>query len=199
MVAFRAFSLVAALACAAFSFAAPVTPAYNALEARCGCSPLPAVIATLETSVTPLVYELHYMTKDNCTAAAVTPIVADIKVAVNVAIADVKVLAGVGIETVLATSTGVLAVVDVAKIVAGVICLIFNAVGYILTIVVAAERDAVCALLAEVIVLVGTLLQLILSLVGGLLVCLLPLITNVLYVAVRLNVAGVFAFLGISL
>jgi hypothetical protein len=62
------------------------------------------------------------MTAQNCTAANVKPVVAEIKVAVNVAIDHCKALVGVGLDVALSTSVGVLAIVDVAKIVASVIC-----------------------------------------------------------------------------
>ncbi|KAF5332329.1 hypothetical protein D9758_016111 [Tetrapyrgos nigripes] len=195
MVAFRAFSLVAALACAAFTYAAPVSPVENALVARCGCTPLPAIIGTLETSVTPLVIELKYLTSANATAEIVGPLVYGIKDAVNVAIGDVKVLSGVAVDTVLSTATGVLSLVDIAKIIASVVCLIFSALGHVLHVVSAVEKGAVYPLLCEVGALVGELLKLILALVADLLAVLLPLLAKIITVVVNLSLADVFYFL----
>ncbi|KIK50441.1 hypothetical protein GYMLUDRAFT_65269 [Collybiopsis luxurians FD-317 M1] len=103
---FTALFLLVAVASAAFSFAAPVTPATTALKAReCDCHDIHSFIVDVIASLTPLIQELN------------TPIISDIKHILSIAISDVNGPVGVALTTVLTTVDGVLTVADVAQLV----------------------------------------------------------------------------------
>ncbi|KAJ3712932.1 hypothetical protein C8R42DRAFT_727676 [Lentinula raphanica] len=197
---FSTLSLLATVASAAFSFAAPVTPVSNSLEARCLCQDVHSIIVDVTTTITPLVEELTYITTENCTVEILTPIVTDIKVALCGAITQVKGLTGFTLTTVLTTVDGVvLTLFEVAELVCALLTLIFTALAAVLKVVATSEAVAVSELLCEVVELVATLLQLICNLVGGLLAILLPLVGEIVFTVIAsLGLTAKFAFFNIS-
>ncbi|KAE9390127.1 hypothetical protein BT96DRAFT_946361 [Gymnopus androsaceus JB14] len=204
---FSTLSLLVTAASAAFSFAAPLTTASSALEARGQCYDIQCIISGVTTSLTPLIEELSqlargllaYITTENCTVADLTPIVYDIKVVLTGAIKDVESLTGVALITVLTTVEGVvLTVSDVAQLVFGLLTLIFGGLSAVLKVAYNLDANVIIPLLAEVAELVATLLQLILQLVDGLLACLLPFLGSILTIIISLGISDEYSFLNIS-
>ncbi|KAF8906712.1 hypothetical protein CPB85DRAFT_870543 [Mucidula mucida] len=184
MPSFSSILSYAALGLAAFASvqAAPVVEkglALRDVEARCGCKTLPTIVTDLTVDLTVTLTPLIFGTADNITVEIVTPIIQEAESIIVSAIADVKLLVGETVEVVLTSTTGVLALVDIAGLLCTLITLIFGAVSAVLSVVVAAEKDLIAPLLCELLTLVAQLLQLVLSLVSGLLAVLLPLILNV--------------------
>ncbi|KAF5391231.1 hypothetical protein D9757_003037 [Collybiopsis confluens] len=190
-------SLLATVASAAFSFAAPVTPSSNVLEARCLCQDIHSIITDVTTTLTPIVAELTYITHENCTVEVLTPIVGEIKQVLSTAITEVNALTGKTAVTLLTTVDGVLlTVTDVAALVVALLNLIFGALAVVLKVVTEVNVAAVIGLLCEVVEVVAELLQAILSVVGGLLVVLLTLLGDVVFsVIATLGLTSQFAFL----
>lgn len=199
---FSTLSALVAVASAAFCFAAPapISPASNALEARCLCQDIHSIITDVTLTITPLVEELAYITSENCTVEILTPIIGEIKTALQGAIYEVSAITEVTVTTLLTTVEGVvLSLTEVAELVCALLYLIFAALAAILRVVTSANATAVTALLCEVVELVATLLQLICNLVGGLLAVLLPLVAEVVFsVIVTLDLTSKFAFLGFA-
>ncbi|KAK7443565.1 hypothetical protein VKT23_015738 [Stygiomarasmius scandens] len=191
----RFFSVFGTLALAAFAYATPlanpepVPAAANDVQvaARGGCSScksLPGIIVDVTLQVTPHVDYLKSLPAEQCTVETIKPVIVEIKGILQTAISDVEALVGSALDLVLHTVTGVLSLLNLCKLIATLYNLIFGCFGIVLKVVVSAEYDEVCALFAEVGVLLGTLLKLIIDLVGGvlaivqgLLAALLPTIT----------------------
>ncbi|KAJ3877802.1 hypothetical protein F5051DRAFT_503638 [Lentinula edodes] len=197
---FSTLSLLATVASAAFSFAAPLTPASNALEARCLCQDIHSIIVDVTTTITPIVEELTYITSENCTVEVLGPILDEVKVVLTTAITEVKGLTGFTLTTVLTTVDGVvLTIAEVAELLCELLTLIFGALAAILRVVTVSEAVAVKALLCEVVELVATLLQLICNLLGGILAILLTLVGDIVFsVIVSLGLSAKFSFFNIS-
>ncbi|KAJ3999109.1 hypothetical protein F5050DRAFT_1710012 [Lentinula boryana] len=193
---FSTLSLLATVASAAFSLAAPVSPASNALEARCLCQDIHSIIVDVTTTITPLVEELTYITAENCTVEILTPIIGEIKVVLTTAITEVKGLTGFTLTAVLTTVDGVvLTLAEVAELVCVLLTLIFGALAAILKVVTRAEAAAVAELLCEVVALVATLLELICNLLGGILAILLPLVGEIVFTVIAsLGLTAQFSF-----
>ncbi|KAF5393309.1 hypothetical protein D9757_000482 [Collybiopsis confluens] len=194
---FAAFTLLATIASAAFSYAAPTSPATNALEARhagCECHDIQSVIYTATTAITPLVQKLLYIRSDNCTTEVLTPVLAEIKVVLTTTIADVKGLVGYSTTAILTTINGVvLTVADVAGLVCGLLNLIFGAVYVVLKVVASVDAAVIKPLLIEVLKIVAELLHCILCLIDGLLIALLRIVGGVIIqVIVLLEIKSVF-------
>ncbi|KIK50016.1 hypothetical protein GYMLUDRAFT_253349 [Collybiopsis luxurians FD-317 M1] len=144
---FTALFLLVAVASAAFSFAAPVSPATTALKARgCDCHDIHSFIVDVIASLTPLVQELtsqilnsgffnfslHRRSKLH---HRYTPIIRDINHILSIAISDVNGPVGVALTTVLTTVDGVLTVADVAQLVCSLLNLIFGAIACVLKVI----------------------------------------------------------------
>ncbi|KAF9220343.1 hypothetical protein BS17DRAFT_787621 [Gyrodon lividus] len=172
----RAFAIASVIFTAALGvFASPVierqTPASVAV-----------VFAGLSNTVTPLANQLLYATPQNATQEILTPIISSIGTAVTGAVSDLTLLVGLPLEVILASVDGltILAVADVASIVAELVNLIFTAASTVLLVVDITIYSVISVLLSTLGTLVFSLLTVVLGLVGGLLSPLLILIGPVL-------------------
>ncbi|KAK7454053.1 hypothetical protein VKT23_011566 [Stygiomarasmius scandens] len=205
MPSFRAISVITALACAAFSFAAPqpISNGLVAVEARdSGVTSVPQILQRVTGDLQPIVDQLFYITSDNNTASIVNPILGDVKVILGGAISDVKALTSATADAALDTVN--YTVQDLAPLIAVVVNLVLIALGKVLQLLSVAEYQLIFPVLCEVGTLVGNLLTLILAIVDAkgtlavLLATLLPLIHRVLAIIVNLGITSVFSSLGVN-
>jgi len=200
---FSTLSLLVAAGSAALSFAAPVSPVSNALEARCLCEDIHSIITEVTTTLTVILDPFHYVTSENCTAATVTPIVKQANSALNSAINQVNGISKNPTTTILTTVDGVvLTLYDVAELLCALLTVIFTALCAVLKVVSTAECGAVSALLCEVVILVATLLHLICVLLDGVLAILIKLLADVLIIViaviVKLGLTGYYSWFPVS-
>jgi hypothetical protein len=197
---FSTLSLLATVASAAFSFAAPVSPASNQLEARCLCHDINSIIVEVSTTLNPILSELSCVTAETATVEHLTPIIGELTGALNVAITDVKGLVGLTEEVILTTAEGVvLTVAEVATLVVALLRAIFIALAVVLRCVTYENAAGVIALLCQVVELVAVLLKLILGLVDGLLVVVVRLLdVIILDVIVSLKLTATFSFIPVT-
>ncbi|KAG7095055.1 hypothetical protein E1B28_005845 [Marasmius oreades] len=208
----RSFSVLATVACAALSYAAPlvnvatsadITPVANVdaeVHVRTSTN-LVEVITQVNLDVSIAIAPLTFITSANSTLAAVQPVVDNVKAILVRAIGDVKTLAsGVAGGGILGTVTGgLLSVTEVAGSLADLVNLVLGTVGAVLNVVSGADKTVIETLLKEVAGLVGDLLQVVLPLAGGLVTALLPLIGSSITVARTLGVTSLLAGLGLGL
>ncbi|KAK1235020.1 hypothetical protein PQX77_001774 [Marasmius sp. AFHP31] len=171
---------------------------------------VPELLVGITTDVTVAIDPLLWITEKNCTIEHIKPVVVEVKVILEGAVkacaeltAGAMPVAGGLLTGVLATvfSLGgkVLAVVDIAGLLAILLKVIFAALGAVLKVVADADKDVVVGLLCEIVALVVALLKIVLPLVGGLIAALLPLIVDIVVVVKALGVAHLFAGIGLQL
>ncbi|KAI0695979.1 hypothetical protein BC835DRAFT_1305788 [Cytidiella melzeri] len=181
MLSFKSLAVFATLAFGAVSsMAAPVFDSNNvvanAIVERCDCdasSGVAGILVGVKVAVTPYVNEFHYITKDNCTVEAITPIVAGIKVALNDGLVKINALAGASVDVILAGAVdgSVKVTVSVlAGIIADLVCFIFGGIGVILDLNVTAVVGVLIPMLCGLGEVVGALVCAVLSICGHLLV-----------------------------
>ncbi|KIK63976.1 hypothetical protein GYMLUDRAFT_241203 [Collybiopsis luxurians FD-317 M1] len=194
---FSTLSILATIASAAFSFAAPLSSATKALEARCACEDIHDILTDITFNISPLMSELTYLTPHNCTAKVVKPIIISVNSHLTTAIGHVKGLKSSTATSILTTVDGALITVpEVASLVSDLLSLIFCALASILKAASSANISAVTVLVCEVVKLVAVLLQLICNLIGGLTFALVPIINEVcLSVIVAVSLTAKFSFL----
>ncbi|KAL0581288.1 hypothetical protein V5O48_000771 [Marasmius crinis-equi] len=217
----RSFSVIATIACAALSYAAPLIN----VDADVNAKPIakvdasvnvrhdkgvPDVIQAVTVQITTVVAPLTFITSQNATVEAITPVLNEVKTILGGAITEVTAITGpvtgvagglVGglLNTVLSLAGKVLSIADVAGLLATLLKVVFVALGAVLKVVAAADKAAIQPLLAEVVKLVVDLLKLVLPVVGGLLGALLPLVGDVLKIADALGVTDILASVGLKL
>ncbi|KAF5371791.1 hypothetical protein D9758_003522 [Tetrapyrgos nigripes] len=172
------------------------------IETYCDCKTIPDIIFDLTIQITPLVNQLKVLKASECTVSNIKLITGEMKIIISNAIVEVKALADITVDAALSTTTGVLSLIDLCKIIATLYSLIFGCFGVVLNIVLSVEYYDVCGLFAEVAVLLASLLQLICGIVGGLTIILQPLLVVWVDIIVKLGCRSVFSFVlnvGISL
>ncbi|KAL0956724.1 hypothetical protein HGRIS_002846 [Hohenbuehelia grisea] len=200
MPSFKTLSLIATFAFAAFTGASPMPT--SELAIRTAPKPLPQVIQDCHGSLKPLTAKLTAAVGVNVglDLAVITPIIADIKVVLNVAIRDAKACVGRPKKEILTLGVRVFAALDIAKILGALLVDLFAAIGIVLQVALKVNNTACVSLLRELGELIAVLLTVVLDLVGGLLAgLLLPLIAGVLHIVISLNVGGLLKCLGLGL
>ncbi|TFY68095.1 hypothetical protein EVG20_g3694 [Dentipellis fragilis] len=198
----------------AFVSAAPVAPAsipeahavnvptVPAIQTRADGVPVASVLTDLTSKLEPVVAELNFIVAGNATEQALGPIVNDVKSVVQDAVNALNILVGQPVDALLKTVDGTaqIAVGDLAKLVAGILTLVFTALGRILGLV-GVDVALVIKIVSPLVEVIGALLSIVLKLVGGVLGDLVGtvvgLIGTVVPVILQINVAAVISFLGL--
>ncbi|KAL0061319.1 hypothetical protein AAF712_011836 [Marasmius tenuissimus] len=172
---------------------------------RCECyqAPLPVVIDDATSKITPLVEQLKSLDAASITVEKIQPIAIEIKGVIADGIGHLNLLAKSNAEAtlILSTGNGTLSVSETATLLAGLVNLVFGALGAVLKLVVSAQSSGIIALFAEIVIVVAEFVNISVSLVtveGGLLAAVLPLIKTSLGVAINLGVTSCFHFLDID-
>ncbi|KAF9261149.1 hypothetical protein L218DRAFT_946334 [Marasmius fiardii PR-910] len=221
----RSFSVLATIACAALSYAAPlisveagakvdaIAKVGAAVQARHDQG-IPDVIQQVTVQITTVIAPLTFLTSQNATVDVVTPILSEVKTILGGAVTEVTTIAGTAtgatgglvgglvgglLKTVFSLAGQVLSLADVAGLLATLLKVVFTALGVVLKVVSSADKAALQPILAEVAGLVADLLKVVLPLLGGLVGALIPLIGDVLTVVDALGVTDLFAALGLKL
>ncbi|KAK1227068.1 hypothetical protein PQX77_009901 [Marasmius sp. AFHP31] len=225
----RSFSVIATVACAALSYAAPlvnldagvhaVAPVVGkvAVGAKVDVrhdKGIPDVIQTTNEKLSVAMAPLTFITQQNATVETITPILGEVKVILGGAIKEVTAIAApvagqatgvVGgllgglLGTVFSLAGQVLSLPAIAGLLSTLLTVVFTALGAVLKLLNTGDLASLKPLLVEVAGLVADLLKVVLPLVGGLVAALLPLVAEVLKVVDALGVTDLFAGLGLKL
>ncbi|KAJ6464777.1 hypothetical protein C8R47DRAFT_1201744 [Mycena vitilis] len=163
-------TLLATVALAAFTSAAPVTAQANA---SADMVPLPAIITQLVGQLGPLTDALSSIDASNATTDVVGPIANQIQGVITGAVGQVSALAGCPVSTILATADGVISATDVAQLLAPVFTTVFDATEEVLKIV---GSSPVAPLINDVLCALDPLLSATAPLVNGLIQALGPIL-----------------------
>ncbi|KAJ8082428.1 hypothetical protein PM082_008283 [Marasmius tenuissimus] len=221
----RSFSVIATVACAALSYAAPLVnlnldagvPAVAKVGANVAVRQdkgIPDVIQATTVQLTTVIAPLTFITQQNATVEAITPILSEVKVILGGAIKEVTAIAApvagqatgvVGgllgglLGTVFSLAGQVLSLPAIAGLLSTLLTVVFTALGAVLKLLNTGDLASLKPLLVEVAQLVADLLKVVLPLIGGLVAALLPLVAEVLKVVDALGVTDLFAGLGLKL
>ncbi|KAJ7616869.1 hypothetical protein DFH06DRAFT_707581 [Mycena polygramma] len=187
MPSFSQITLLATLALAAFTSAAPL-----AVEKR-DLVPLPAIITQLTSQLGPLTSALSSIDASNATTDVVGPITDQIKDALSGAVGQVSALAGSPVSTILSTADGVISATDAAQLLAPVFTTVFSATQQVLNVVGASP---VAPLVNDVIGALDPLLSTAAPLVNGLTAALAPILGPVVNTLDGLGLGPVVGLLG---
>ncbi|KAI0634916.1 hypothetical protein C8Q77DRAFT_1072289 [Trametes polyzona] len=164
---------------------------------------LASILTDAQTQLVPFTQQLKFATKQNATAEHLSAPVDGIKNVLTTTATRIHGLGGHPIEIILASLDGtlILTVHEVARILAAVLILVFDAVGAVLALLGGGIAPAVFLLLVGVGEVVATLLQAVLAIVGvvlvDLVVVLVPLLGTVIHVIRALGVALLLTLLGL--
>lgn len=227
MFSFSSLSLVATLALAAFTSAAPhnghshndiktgdvnvnnnIAPELEMFDKRapCACAApnvksLVGIVTDVTVEITPIVAELSAVTKDTCTVEVVKPIAAKIVAVIDVAIKDVIKLKDYPVESVLKSVDGVLTVKEFCGLLGALLNLIFTAIAVVLSLLVKLEGE-VFDLLCLIGITVGRLLHCILEVLASVTVQVLAILCQILavhfWVIVKLRLNDLIVLLNIN-
>ncbi|KAJ6555161.1 hypothetical protein DFH09DRAFT_1318350 [Mycena vulgaris] len=190
MPSFSQITLLATVAFAALSAAAPIAPKRELVA-------LPAILTQLVADLTPVTTLLSSIDISNATAEVVTPLTDEIQSIISAAVTEVNALAGSPVSTILATADGVLSVVETGQLLAPVLSIVSAAVGEVLTVVDSTPAGAIIQpLLNDVTGVLGTLLSTAAPLVNGLLDVVVPLVQPVIATLDNLGLGPVVGLLG---
>ncbi|KAG7439828.1 uncharacterized protein BT62DRAFT_938617 [Guyanagaster necrorhizus] len=186
MPSFNTILSYAALGLAAFASvqAAPApmletSLAVRTLDVRCGCTPLPQLVNNLITDLAVVLEPVQYVTSGNCTAEILKPILEDAINILGTALTDVQALVGLTTDVVLSTGSGVLSVVDLCGLLTILINLISGVVALVIKLVAVVDKEVVCNLLGQIVILLCKILAVVVGLVDSVLVLLVTLLNNV--------------------
>ncbi|TFY77768.1 hypothetical protein EWM64_g6244 [Hericium alpestre] len=215
MPSFAKIASFAALAFGALVSAAPLSAVHGAVGKVASAVPaVPAfprhvapiciegIFNDLTDKLTPITGELNFIVTGNATQEVLGPIVDDIKSIIQDAVSTLNTLVGKPVDEILVSVDGTvkLTLGDVAELVAGVLTIVFTAIGKVLRLA-SIDVSVVVSILAPIAELVAALLSVVLKLVGGVLGdvvgAVLPLIGGLIPVILQLNVAGVISILHI--
>ncbi|KAG1736611.1 uncharacterized protein EDB91DRAFT_499589 [Suillus paluster] len=159
------------------------------------------VFTTVFTQIQPLTNQLTYLTPQNASVAAISPVIAQIKTQLTGAVPQLQALVGQESSVILAPVDGVvsLTVAALATLIADVLTLLFTALGAVLSIVGGDVHAEILPLLTDLCGVVTSILQIVVTLVGGIIVSLLPLLVPVLSIIVSLGLTGLLSLLGLAL
>ncbi|KAI0666427.1 hypothetical protein C8Q78DRAFT_1059477 [Trametes maxima] len=226
MFSFSTVTVFATLALSAFTSAVPLSgralPVVGDLSAVTGVTqnlpvvgslPLPrddavkpglaAIFQQAQAKIAPAAAQIKAVNKQNATVAAISGPANTIKAALTDAATQIHGLAGEPVEVILVAveGTALLAVHEVAALLAAVIITVFEALGAVLTLLGGAVEPALFELLVAVGALVGTVLAAVLAIVGAvlvdLIVVLVPLLGAVIPFILHLNIALLISLLGL--
>ncbi|GBE84488.1 hypothetical protein BKA93DRAFT_734425 [Sparassis latifolia] len=218
MFAFSTLSILATLALSAFTSAAPFasTGVVSSVEDLVAVPDVPSlvpratagvyeVITTVTETIRPQVAELTFLTAQNATVDNISNIVVGIRTVLGTALVDVQGLMCESTDVILAPIEGtvLITVAELAEVVSELLILVFEALGFVLTIVSADILPSVTYLLASLAEVVGCLLCAVIMLVDNILVglvgALVPLISSILSIIGSLNITIIVAVLGLSI
>ncbi|KAF5332333.1 hypothetical protein D9758_016114 [Tetrapyrgos nigripes] len=167
----------------------------------CDCTTIPNIIKDLIEQLKPLLDQLSSLTTETCTVDLVKNILGEVVTILHGAVGAVNALVNKEVSIVLATVNGVLSIVDLCGLIGTLLQLVFGAVGVVIKVVAAADKDVIMPLLCEVVSLVGQLLQIVCSILAstGILSLLLSILTPFLQLITSLGVTDAFAGLGLPL
>ncbi|KAF4607609.1 hypothetical protein EYR38_001681 [Pleurotus pulmonarius] len=148
---------------------------------------LPAILIDVTAKVTPACNKLGALVDVDISVEVVGGICKEIANILVEATAEVKLLVGLPLDKVLFLSGKVLALVDVAKLVADLLCLVLGALAACLKLVAAAKVGVIFPLLSAVGILVCDLVATIFVTVHGLLPLVLGLICKIVPALFRLK------------
>ncbi|KAK0199947.1 hypothetical protein DFS33DRAFT_1388244 [Desarmillaria ectypa] len=153
--------------------------AVRTLDARCGCTPLPQLVNNLITDLTVVLKPIQHISSGDCTAEHLEPILKNVIHILEVALNDVQVLVGLAIDVVLSTGNGVLSVGDLCGLLTSLVNLICDVVALIFKLVAVVDKEVVCNLLGQIVILLCKILTVVVGLVDGVLALLVTLLGHV--------------------
>ncbi|KAG1736682.1 uncharacterized protein EDB91DRAFT_1083344 [Suillus paluster] len=159
------------------------------------------VFTTVFTQIQPLTDQLNYLTPDNATVAAISPVVAQIKTQLTGAVSQLQALVGQDSSVIIASVDGTvpLTVAALATLIADVLTLLFTALGAVLSMVTGDVHTEILTLLTDLCGVVTSILHIVATLVPGIVVSLLPLLSPVLSIISSLGLRGLLSLLGLTL
>ncbi|KAF9499256.1 hypothetical protein BDN71DRAFT_1428279 [Pleurotus eryngii] len=158
---------------------------------------LPAILIDVTAKVTPACQKLGALVDVDISVEVVGGICKEISSVLVEATAEVKLLVGLPLDKILFLSGKVLALVDVAKLVADLLCLVLGALAACLKLVAAAKVGVIFPLLSAVGILVCDLVATIFIAVNGLLPLVLGLICKIVPALFRLKLWAFVDVLGL--
>ncbi|KAL0948646.1 hypothetical protein HGRIS_014957 [Hohenbuehelia grisea] len=201
MPSFKALSLIASFAFAAFTVATPMpAPApFAELAVRGDYKPVPQILEECHSALIPLAVDLEVAVDLKKTdieiKAAIEVVVTKIKTVIDISIKEGEKCKGQKEDDYLYHGGKKWTVKEIAVLLCSILELIFFAIFKVLKLLTVLKHYLVLGLFKDICVLVAVLLKLLFLLVTGLLAELLPLIL-VVKVAVGCSVASIIVFLG---
>ncbi|KAJ6578035.1 hypothetical protein B0H19DRAFT_1371045 [Mycena capillaripes] len=191
MPSFSQITLLATVALAAFTSAAPVAGPKRDLV------PLPAIFTQLVADLTPVAAALSSIDASNATAEVVTPLTNEIQSIIVGAVGQVSALAGSPVSTILSTADGVISVTEAAQLLAPALTIVYGAVQDVLNVVGSGPTgEIIQPLLNEATGALAPLLTAVAPLVNGLFAALGPLVGPLVNTLDGLGLGPVVGLLG---
>lgn len=225
MRSFTTFTVLLTAFCSTFTNAAPISvpgisvpsvPSVNSdasglnkelsltgLDNKTGQVSTPSVamvFTTVFTQIQPLTDQLTFITADNATVAAISPVVAEIKTQLTSAVSQLQALVGQDPSVILAPVEGtvLLTVAELAALIGGDLSLLFTALNAVLKVVTGDVRAAVLPILADLGCDVTSILEIVVTLVAGIVASLSPLLAPVVAIIASLGLSDLLSLLGLS-
>jgi hypothetical protein len=180
-------------------------PALGGLLPRTDAPQSIAVVLTAaHTRLVPLTNQLKFVTAQNMTVDCLAGPIGEIKDILVGSVTSLKFLVGQPAEVILLSVEGTvqITVAELGRIVAGVVFIVFEALGAVLRVAGATIDKVLFDLLVTVGVVVGSLLAIVFSLVGtvaaDLLAVVVPLLKTVIPFILHLNLATVISILHLN-
>ncbi|KAG1765722.1 hypothetical protein EV702DRAFT_1050917 [Suillus placidus] len=166
--------------------------------------PIPSVavvFTTVFTQIQPLTDQLTFITANNATVAAISPVIAQIKTQLTSAVSQLQALVGQDSSVILAPVEGTvsLTVDELAALIASDLCLLFTALGAVLKVVIGDVRAEVLPILTDLGCDVVSILKIVVTLVAGIVASLSPLLAPVVAIIASLGLSDLLSLLGLSL
>jgi len=161
---------------------------------------LPLILLKLEADLKVILQKIISVIggKDHCDVDLLKPLLEEVHALLAIVLEDVKGLIGLAIEVILCLDGKVLAVVDVAKILAAVLALLCKILVLICGVLDAVGLKAIAALLASISTVVAAILHVVFELVVDLLHCLSPLIGDVVKILINLKLDAILDVLKVA-
>ncbi|KAJ7820794.1 hypothetical protein B0H13DRAFT_2377706 [Mycena leptocephala] len=191
MPSFAQITVLATVALAAFTTAAPVAAAKRDLV------PLPAIFTQLLADVTPIAAALSSITASNATADVVGPLTGQLQSVLTGAVSQASALAGSPVSTILSTADGVISVTDAAQLIAPVLTVVYGGIQDVLNVVGSGPAaEVIQPLLNEASGALAPLLTTVAPLVNGLFAALAPILAPVVGTLDSLGLAPLVGLAG---
>lgn len=216
MRSFTTFTVLLTAFCSTFTNAAPISvpgisvpsvpsvnPDASGLNKELSLTSTPSVamiFTTAFTQIQPLTDQLTFITADNATVAAISPVVAGIKTQLTSAVSQLQALVGQDPSVILAPIEGtvLLTVAELAALIGDDLSLLFTALNAVLKVVGGDARAEVLSILADLGYTVTSILAIVVTLVAGIVVSLSPLLAPVAAIIASLGLSDLLSLLGLS-